>query len=56
LLKYIIPLCEPTAGTIEIFDNCLLKKDCDKTNIDINAEEFKQWIVAKWSITPERDM
>ena len=33
-----------------------LKKKGDKDKIDINADEFKQWVVAKWSIAPERKM
>lgn len=33
-----------------------LKKKGDKENIDITAEEFKSWVVAKWSIAPERNM
>ena len=24
--------------------------------IDISAEEFKEWVVAKWSVAPERKM
>lgn len=27
-----------------------------KENIDISADEFKEWVVAKWSIAPERNM
>ena len=33
-----------------------MKKQGDKENIDINDEEFKSWVNAKWSIAPERDM
>lgn len=32
------------------------QKPGSKENIDINEEEFKQWVVAKWSIAPERNM
>ncbi|MDR3243627.1 MAG: site-specific DNA-methyltransferase [Elusimicrobiota bacterium] len=41
---------------IEIFCKNSLKKDGKKDDIDIKAEEFKQWVYAKWSIAPERKM
>ena len=41
---------------IEIFCKNSLKKEGDKNNIDINAEEFKKWVYGKWSIAPERKM
>jgi len=28
----------------------------DAQNADITPEEFKEWVVAKWSIAPERKM
>jgi len=33
-----------------------LKKEGSKDNIDISADEFKEWVVAKWAIAPEKDM
>ena len=33
-----------------------MKKSGDKDNIDITPDEFKEWVVAKWSIAPERNM
>ena len=33
-----------------------LKKIGNAQDIDINDEEFKSWVNAKWSIAPERDM
>ncbi|MDR1952101.1 MAG: site-specific DNA-methyltransferase [Elusimicrobiota bacterium] len=41
---------------IEIFCKNSLKKDGEKYNIDISAEEFKKWVYGKWSIAPERKM
>ena len=33
----------------------LIKKG-NNSNIDIIADEFKEWVFAKWSIAPERNM
>ncbi len=41
---------------VEIFCKNSLKKEGDKENIDIESEEFKKWVYAKWSIAPERNM
>lgn len=41
---------------IEIFCKNSLKKEGEKNNIDISAEEFKKWVYAKWSMAPERKM
>jgi DNA modification methylase len=41
---------------IEIFCKNTIKKQGEKDDIDIQAEEFKQWVYAKWSIAPERKM
>lgn len=41
---------------IEIFCKNSLKHEGDKENIDITAEEFKDFVYAKWSIAPERNM
>jgi len=41
---------------LEIFSKGTLKKTGEKENIDISADEFKKWVVAKWSIAPERRM
>ena len=41
---------------VEIFCKNSLKKEGDKNNIDIEAEEFKKWVYGKWSIAPERNM
>lgn len=41
---------------IEVFCKNTLKKEGDKSNIDITDEEFKKWVYGKWSIPPERKM
>lgn len=41
---------------IEIFCKNSLKHEGDKENIDISADEFKEFVYAKWSIAPERNM
>ena len=50
------PYLKYTWEFLEIFSKGSLKKEGKKENIDINAEEFKQWVVGKWSIAPERNM
>jgi len=50
------PYLKYTWEFIEIFCKGDLKKDGNKDDITISADEFKKWVVAKWSIAPERDM
>ena len=50
------PYLKYTWEFLEIFCKGELKKDGDKENIDITADEFKSWVNAKWSIAPEKDM
>ena len=50
------PYLKYTWEFIEIFCKGDLKKNGLKDNIDINEEEFKSWVNAKWSIAPEREM
>jgi DNA modification methylase len=50
------PYLKYTWEFIEIFCKGDLKKKGNGENIDISAEEFKKWVVAKWSIAPERNM
>jgi len=50
------PYLKYTWEFIEIFSKGDLKHQGSKDKIDITAEEFKEWVVAKWSIAPERDM
>lgn len=41
---------------IEIFSKDSHKKLGASENIDITANEFKKWVYARWSISPERNM
>jgi len=50
------PYLKYTWEFLEIFAKGDLKKEGKPENIDINGEEFKKWVVAKWSISPERRM
>jgi DNA modification methylase len=50
------PYLKYTWEFLEIFAKGDLKKEGKKENIDIDSEEFKKWVVAKWSISPERKM
>lgn len=50
------PYLKYTWEFIEIFSKGDLKHPGDKDKIDITADEFKEWVVAKWSIAPERNM
>ncbi len=50
------PYLKYTWEFIEVFCKGSLKTNGDRSNADIDAEEFKQWVNAKWSIAPERNM
>ena len=50
------PYLKYTWEFLEIYCKGNLKKKGENKNIDINDEEFKKWVVAKWSIAPERKM
>lgn len=50
------PYLKYTWEFVEIFAKGDLKKKGAKEDIDITDEEFKKWVVAKWSIAPERNM
>ncbi|HAF17228.1 MAG: DNA-methyltransferase [Thermacetogeniaceae bacterium] len=50
------PYLKYTWEFIEVFCKGDLVKKGDNNKIDISADEFKQWVVAKWSIAPERKM
>ncbi len=50
------PYLKYTWEFIEIFAKGTLKKEGDREKADITADEFKKWVVAKWSIAPERNM
>jgi DNA modification methylase len=50
------PYLKYTWEFIEIFAKGTLKKEGSRDNADITADEFKKWVVSKWSIAPERHM
>ncbi len=50
------PYLKYTWEFIEIFCKENFVKRGEKNKIDISADEFKQWVVAKWSIAPEKRM
>jgi DNA modification methylase len=50
------PYLKYTWEFLEIFAKGDLKKEGDSSKIDIKDDEFKEWVVAKWSIAPERKM
>lgn len=51
-----MPYLKYTNEFIEIFCKGSLKHDGSSSDITITADEFKDWVVAKWDIAPERDM
>ncbi len=50
------PYLKYTWEFLEIFCKGALKKTGDSRNADITGDEFKRWVVAKWSIAPEANM
>ena len=50
------PYLKYTWEFIEVFCKGALKKQGKSADADIDAESFKEWVVAKWSIAPERRM
>jgi DNA modification methylase len=50
------PYLKYTWEFVEIFAKGTLKKSGNPQNADITPDEFKEWVVAKWSIAPERKM
>lgn len=50
------PYLKYTWEFVEVFAKGTLKKSGDSDNADITPDEFKEWVVAKWSIAPERKM
>jgi len=50
------PYLKYTWEFLEIFAKGDLKKEGSTDRIDIKGDEFKKWVVAKWSISPERKM
>ena len=50
------PYLKYTWEFIEVFCKASLKMAGQAKDADINAEEFKTWVNARWSIAPERNM
>ena len=50
------PYLKYTWEFIEVYCKGDLKKQGKSADADITAEEFKSWVVGKWSIAPERHM
>lgn len=50
------PYLKYTWEFVEVFCKGQLKKQGKSADADIDAESFKEWVVAKWSIAPERRM
>lgn len=50
------PYLKYTWEFVEIFSKGSLKKSGASENADITPDEFKEWVVGKWSIAPERKM
>jgi site-specific DNA-methyltransferase (adenine-specific) len=51
-----MPYLKYTWEFIEIFDKETHKKAGMKEDIDITDEEFKEWVIGKWSVPPETRM
>lgn len=50
------PYLKYTWEFLEVFSKGDLKHSGEYKNADITADEFKEWVTAKWSIAPERKM
>ncbi len=50
------PYMKYTWEFLEVFSKGDLKKSGDSSQADITEDEFKEWVLAKWNIAPERKM
>lgn len=50
------PYLKYTWEFLEVFCKGSLKKKGNPTDADIDSQSFKEWVLAKWSIAPERRM
>ena len=50
------PYMKYTWEFIEVFSKENRKMDGDPENADMDGDDFKKWVYAKWSIAPERKM
>jgi DNA modification methylase len=48
-----MPYIKYTWEFIEVFDKETHKKSGRQENIDITADEFKEWVIGRWSFPPE---
>jgi site-specific DNA-methyltransferase (adenine-specific) len=48
-----MPYIKYTWEFIEVFDKTTHKKGGRREDIDITADEFKEWVLGKWSFPPE---
>ncbi len=51
-----MPYIKYTWEFIEVFDKETHRKAGRRENIDITAEEFKEWVIGRWSFPPEIHM
>jgi DNA modification methylase len=51
-----MPYLKYTWEFIEVFDKGTHKKTGRREDIDITVDEFKEWVIGKWSIPPETRM
>ncbi|MEM4066935.1 MAG: site-specific DNA-methyltransferase [Candidatus Micrarchaeaceae archaeon] len=50
------PYLKYTWEFLEVFSKGTIKKKGNRKDIDITADEFKNWTTAKWVIAPEKNM
>lgn len=51
-----MPYIKYTWEFVEVFDKGTHKKTGRREDIDITADEFKEWVIGRWKITPEHRM
>ena len=51
-----MPYIKYTWEFLEVFDKGTHKKTGRREDIDITADEFKEWVIGRWKITPEHRM
>ncbi len=51
-----MPYLKYTWEYIEVFDKESHKKTGSKSDIDITADEFKEWVIGRWTFPPETRM
>ncbi len=51
-----MPYIKYTWEFVEVFDKGTHKKTGRREDIDITADEFKEWVIGRWKIVPEHHM